>query len=172
MVSIHERPAEVEERLVPGHWEGDLVKGKANPAAIGVLVERTTRLTMLVKLENCTAETACRAFSRKLSRVPAILRRSLTYDQGKEMTNHEQLARSIKIRIYFADPHSPWQRGSCENTNGLIRQYFPKGMDLTPVSQRELARVERLLNTRPRKALDYATPLEAFTELSGVAFET
>lgn len=171
MVSIHERPAEVEERLVPGHWEGDLVKGKAKPAAIGVLVERTSRLTLLVKMEDSTAETACRAFSRKLARVPAVLRKSLTYDQGKEMTNHEQLAQSIKIRIYFADPHSPWQRGSCENTNGLIRQYFPKGKDLTRVTQQELNRTAYLLNTRPRKALGFATPLEAFTELSGVAFK-
>ena len=172
MVSIHKRPAEVEERLVPGHWEGDLVKGKANPAAIGTLVERTTRLVLLVKMEDSTAETAYRAFSRKLARVPAVLRKTLTYDQGKEMADHEQLAKAVTIRIYFADPHSPWQRGLSENTNGLIRQYFPKGTDLTPVTQRDLNRVAYLLNTRPRKILGFATPLEAFDELSSVAFGT
>ena len=172
MVSIHERPEEVMARQVPGHWEGDLVKGTNNQAAIGTLVERTTRLTLLVKMDGCSAETARRGFARKFRYVPEILRKSLTYDRGKEMTEHEQLTRQIKIKVYFADPHSPWQRGLNENTNGLIRQYFPKGTDLTPVTQRELNFVANRLNTRPRRSLDWATPLEAWEELLGGAIRT
>ncbi len=172
MVSIHERPEEVMARQVPGHWEGDLVKGTNNQAAIGTLVERTTRLVLLVKMDGCTAETARKGFARKFRHVPEILRKSLTYDRGKEMTEHEELTRQVKIQVYFADPHSPWQRGLNENTNGLIRQYFPKGTDLTPVTQRELNFVANRLNTRPRRSLDCATPLEAWEELLGDAIGT
>jgi len=169
MVSIHDRPAEVETRQVPGHWEGDLIKGTVSGGAVGTLVERQTRLLLLVKLADCTAETAYRAFSRKLLRVPAPLRRTLTYDRGKEMSEHERLSQSVSIRVFFADPYSPRQRGTNENTNGLIRQYLPKGMDLSRVSQRELNRIAQEMNTRPRKALGYATPLEAYDELGRVA---
>lgn len=165
MVSIHDRPAEVEGRQVPGHWEGDLIKGTNQKAAIGTLVERTTRLTLLVKLDGLTADDARRAFARKLRRVPAVFRKSLTYDQGKEMSNHEQLAKQVKIDIYFCDPRSPWQRATCENTNGLIRQYFPKGMDLVPVTQRQLNFVAHRLNGRPREGLGGACPYEAWEEL-------
>jgi IS30 family transposase len=165
MVSIHDRPAEVESRRVPGHWEGDLVKGTNQKAAIGTLVERTTRLTLLVKLDGLTADDACRAFAKKLRRVPAVFRKSLTYDRGKEMTDHERLAKQLKINVYFADPRSPWQRATCENTNGLIRQYFPRGTDLVPVTQRDLNFVARRLNTRPRQGLGGMTPYEAWDKL-------
>lgn len=169
MISIHDRPAEIDDRQVPGHWEGDLIVCKASSAAIGTLVERVTRLVIMVKMEDSTAETAQRNFARKLRRIPADLRRSLTYDRGREMSQHEKLAQSIGIKVYFTDPHSPWQRGLNENTNGLIRQYYPKGTDLTPVTQRDLNRVAELLNTRPRKTLGYQTPLEAYEELARVA---
>jgi len=169
MVSIHDRPPEVETRLVPGHWEGDLIKGTVSGGAVGTLVERQTRLLLLVKLDDCTARTTCRAFTKKLRRVPAPMRKTMTYDRGKEMSDHEQLSRAVSIKVYFADPYSPWQRGTNENTNGLLRQYLPKGMDLSSVSQRELNRIAHKLNTRPRKALDFATPLEAYEELGRVA---
>lgn len=169
MVSIHERPEEVETRQVPGHWEGDLIQGTASGGVVGTLVERQTRLLLLVKLNDCKAETAYRGFSRKLARVPAPLRKTLTYDRGKEMSQHERLSRTVSIKVYFADPYSPWQRGTNENTNGLLRQYLPKGMDLSSVSQRELNRIAQELNTRPRKTLDWSTPLEAYVELGRVA---
>ncbi len=169
MVSIHDRPAEVETRQVPGHWEGDLIKGTISGGAVGTLVERQTRLLLLVKLDDCSAQTTCRAFSRKLRRVPAPMRKTLTYDRGKEMSDHERLSQAVSIKVYFADPYSPWQRGTNENTNGLIRQYLPKGMDLSDVSQRELNRIAHELNTRPRKTLDWSTPLEAYEELGRVA---
>lgn len=171
MVSIHDRPVEVETRSVPGHWEGDLIKGTVSGGAVGTIVERKTRLTLLVKLSDCTAPTTYRGFKRKLQRVPAPLRKTLTYDRGKEMSEHEQLSQAVSIKVYFADPYSPWQRGTNENTNGLLRQYLPKGMDLSTVSQRELNKIAHSLNTRPRKALDYATPLEAYEELGRVALE-
>ncbi len=142
-------------------------------AAIGTLVERTTRLTLLVKLNGLTADDARRAFARKLRGVPSVFRKSLTYDRGKEMSDHQQLAKQLKIDIYFCDPRSPWQRATCENTNGLLRQYFPRGMDLVPVTQRQLNFVERRLNNRPREGLDGASPYEAWDELyRGVASET
>lgn len=172
LVSIHERPAEVEARRVPGHWEGDLLKGSRSPAAVGTLVERRTRLVRLTKLPDSTAGSAGAGFARKFSRVPAGLRRTLTYDRGKEMARHEELTARVKIRVYFADPHSPWQRGTNENTNGLLRQYLPKGMDLSTVTARELNRIAWLLNTRPRKTLGWDTPLEAFAKLTGVALTT
>ena len=171
-ISIHDRPADVETRQVPGHWEGDLIKGTISGGAVGTLVERQTRHLLLVKLDDCRAETAYRAFSRKLGRVPAAMRKSLTYDRGREMSEHERLSQAVSIKVYFADPYSPWQRGTNENTNGLIRQYLPKGMDLSGVSQRELNRIAHELNTRPRKTLDWSTPLEAYEELGRVALES
>jgi IS30 family transposase len=164
MVSIHERPADVRDRRVPGHWEGDLIQSGRTKPAVGVLVERTSRLVLLVRLDSSTAADAEKGFARKLRRVPTILRKSLTYDRGKEMSNHESLAQKVDIKIYFADPHSPWQRATCENTNGLIRQYFPKSTDFTHVTQRELNVVAQRLNTRPRKGHNWATPLEVYEE--------
>jgi len=165
MVSIHDRPEEVRDRRVPGHWEGDLIQSSRTKPAIGVLVERTSRLVLMVKLDSAAAADAERGFARKFRRVPAIVRKSLTYDRGKEMSNHESLARKVNIKVYFADPHSPWQRGTCENTNGLIRQYFPKSTDFTQVTQRDLNVVAQRLNTRPRKGHDWATPLEVYEDL-------
>lgn len=165
MTPIAARPAEVASRTVPGHWEGDLLKGARNGSAVGSLVERTTRLVILARLDGTDAVRARQGFTRKLTRVPAPLRKTLTYDRGKEMAEHERLAQRLAIQVYFADPHSPWQRGTNENTNGLLRQYLPKGMDLSGYTQRELNAIAHRLNTRPRKCLNFATPLEAFTQL-------
>jgi IS30 family transposase len=163
MVSIHDRPPEIEERLVPGHWEGDLIKGTANRSAVGTLVERTTLFTVLSKMENATAEAALNGFSHVLNRIEAQTRLSLTYDQGKEMTTHQQLTAATGVKVYFADPHSPWQRGLNENTNGLLRQYLPKGSDLSQHTQDELDAIAWKLNTRPRKSLGFKCPAELFT---------
>lgn|SRR5512138_24209 len=168
MVSIEDRPPEVATRQVPGHWEGDLLKGKGR-AVIGVLVERKTRLLKLVKLPDATAETARRGFERRFVKVPAALRKTLTYDQGKEMAAHETLAARLKIRVFFAHPHSPWERGTCENTNGLLRQFLPHGMDFAQLTSSELKKIEYLMNTRPRKTLNWANPEEAYQESLGVA---
>ena len=165
MISIAARPAEVAARTVPGHWEGDLLKGARNGSAVGTLVERTTRLVILARMDGTDAGSACEGFTRKLRHVPAPLRKTLTYDRGKEMAEHERLAQRLAIQIFFADPHSPWQRGTNENTNGLLRQYLPKGTDLSGYTQRELNAIAHRLNTRPRKCLDFATPLEVFTQL-------
>jgi len=165
MTPIAERPAEVATRTVPGHWEGDLIKGARNGSAVGTLVERTTRLVLLARTEGTDARSACLGFMKKLRHVPAPLRKTLTYDRGKEMAEHERLAERLAIRIFFADPYSPWQRGTNENTNGLVRQYLPKGTDLSGYTQRELNAIAHRLNTRPRKCLNFATPLEVFTHL-------
>ncbi len=165
MTSIAERPAEVATRTVPGHWEGDLIKGARNGSAVGTLVERTTRLVLLARMEGTDAKSACLGFMKKLRHVPAPLRKTLTYDRGKEMAEHERLAQRLTIRIFFADPYSPWQRGTNENTNGLLRQYLPKGTDLSDYTQRELNAIAHRLNTRPRKCLNFATPLEVYTQL-------
>ena len=162
MVSIHERPAEIEERLVPGHWEGDTIKGKYNRSAVGTLVERSTLFTLLAKMDDPGADAAVAGFSRALGRVDAQLRLSMTYDRGKEMAKHEQLTATTGIKIYFADPHAPWQRGTNENTNGLIRQYLPKGEDLSHYSQEQLDQFAWLLNSRPRKSLGWKCPAELF----------
>jgi len=156
------RPPEVETRRIPGHWEGDLIKGRANRSAVGTLVERTTRLVMLARLPALDSHSVCSGFARRLQRVPQPLRKSLTYDQGREMARHELLRRRLKLQTYFADPHSPWQRGSNENTNGLLRQYLPKNADLARLSQRDLNAIGSLLNNRPRKTLDWMTPNEAW----------
>lgn len=165
MTPIAERPADVATRTVPGHWEGDLLKGARNGSAVGTLVERTTRLVILARMTGTDARSAREGFTKKLRHVPAPLRNTLTYDRGKEMAEHERLAQRLAIRVFFADPYSPWQRGTNENTNGLLRQYLPKGTDLSGYTQRELNAIAHRLNTRPRKCLHFATPLEVFTQL-------
>jgi IS30 family transposase len=162
MTSIHERPAEVASREIPGHWEGDLIKGAGNRSAVGTLVERTSRYVILARMDGTGADAALEAFSRKFRHVPACVRKTLTYDQGKEMARHAELARRVSIQVYFAEPHSPWQRPSNENANGLIREYLPKGMDLSQVSQADLNVIARRLNHRPRKVLGFDTPAEVF----------
>lgn len=163
MVSIRDRPPEVEERLIPGHWEGDLIKGAYNRSAVGTLVERTTLFTVLSKMKDASAESALSGFSHVLNRIEAQTRLSMTYDQGREMTAHQQLTAATGVKVYFADPHSPWQRGINENTNGLLRQYLPKGSDLSKFTQRELDAIAWKLNTRPRKSLGFKCPAELFT---------
>ncbi len=163
MLSIHDRPPEVEERLIPGHWEGDLIKGAGNRSAIGTLVERTTLFTVLSRMADASAESALCGFSRVLHRIEAQKRLSLTYDQGREMAAHQRLTEATGVKVYFADPHSPWQRGINENTNGLLRQYLPKGSDLSGFTQTELDAIAWQLNTRPRKSLGFQCPAELFT---------
>ncbi len=164
MVSIHVRPPEVDDRVMPGHWEGDFIKGAGNKSSVGVLVERTSRLVLLAKMDDATAASALAGFSAKLNSIAAPLRKSFTYDQGKEMSRHVDLAAQTGVKVYFCDPHSPWQRGTCENTNGLIRQYLPKGADLSVFSQYELDGIADSLNTRPRATHDWHTPLEVFAQ--------
>lgn len=164
LVSIEERPKEVEDRIVPGHWEGDLIIGKGGHSAIGTLVERTTRALILVPLRSKGADHVANAFARELRYLPQQFKLTLTYDRGSEMARHRLFSKKAKMRVYFADPHSPWQRGTNENTNGLIRRYFPKGSELA-VSRKEIKHVQDLLNGRPRKTLDYRTPYEAFSQL-------
>jgi transposase, IS30 family len=165
MLSIEERPAEVAARTVPGHWEGDLLLGKYNQSALGTLVERTTRTTLLVPLKAKDARSVRAAYAHALRRFPKRFTQSLTYDQGKEMSEHKQFTQDTGILVYFAHPGAPWERGTNENTNGLIRQFFPKGTEFDKVPVREVRRVERLLNGRPRKVLDYQTPEEALHAL-------
>jgi len=164
MVSIHVRPPQANDRLLPGHWEGDLIKGSANRSAVGTLVCRKTLFVMLVKMDGATAVDALRGYEQAFSPLDEALRQTLTYDQGKEMALHKKLAQSTGLKIYFADPHSPWQRGINENTNGLIRQYLPKGIDLSVYTQRQLDHIAWSLNTRPRKTLGFKTPAEVLFE--------
>ena len=163
MVSIHDRPPEIDERLVPGHWEGDLIKGAHNRSAVGTLVERTTLFTVLAQMNDASTATAVKSFGQVLNRIEAQKRLSMTYDQGREMSAHGQLTEATGVKVYFADPHSPWQRGINENTNGLLRQYLPKGCDLSGFTQEDLDAIAWQLNTRPRKSLGFKCPAELFT---------
>jgi IS30 family transposase len=165
MVLISDRPAEVEDRAVPGHWEGDLLMGKQSKSAIATLVERQTRFVMLVKVEAQTAEAVRTALARQLLTLPEQLRRTITWDRGWEMSEHVKFTVATGVQVYFCDPRSPWQRGSNENTNGLLRQYFPRGTDLSVFSQTELDDVARELNDRPRQTLGWLKPCEVFAKV-------
>ena len=162
-VSIRERPAEVEDRAVPGHWEGDLICG-SNNSQIATLVERHTRYVMLVRTPSKDTKTVINALIKQAHKLPRELYKSLTWDHGKEMADHQRFSLDTGIKVYFCDPQSPWQRGSNENTNGLLRQYFPKGMDLSNIHQNRLNAVARRLNERPRETLQFRTPAERFSQ--------
>lgn len=164
-VRIDERPLEVLGREIPGHWEGDLILGKDRASAIGTLNERTTRTVILVHLKNRDSESVRKAFEREFKSIPRQMKKSLTYDNGSEMAQHKLFTKNTKIQVYFTHPYSPWERPTNENSNGLIRDYFPKGTDFTTISKRELKRVQDELNERPRKVLDMCTPKEVFEKL-------
>jgi IS30 family transposase len=166
MVMISDRPAEIEDRAVPGHWEGDLLCGAQNRSAIVTLVERHTRYVLLAEIgRDRSSPAVCDAIAEKITTLPAHLARSLTWDQGREMAGHAEFSIKTGLPVYFCDPHSPWQRGSNENTNGLLRQYFPKGTDLAIYDQAELDRVAIELNSRPRQTLGWRTPADKLNEL-------
>jgi IS30 family transposase len=162
---IAARPEEAGKRLVPGHWEGDLIKGASNRSAVATLVERTSRFVLIGRMEGLDALSAQQCFERLFNDVPKNLRKTLTYDRGTEMASHRTLTARTGVKVFFADPYAPWQRGSNENANGLIRQYLPKGTDLAIHSQAGLDRIADLLNNRPRQVLDFKTPLEVMEEL-------
>ena len=162
-VSIRERPAEVEDRAVPGHWEGDLLCG-SNTSQIATLVERHTRYVMLARVKSKDTETVINALIRQAHKLPRELYKSLTWDRGKEMADHKRFSLATEVDVYFCDPQQPWQRGSNENTNGLLRQYFPKGMDLSNIHQNRLNAVARQLNETPRETLQFYSPAEKFSE--------
>jgi len=163
--SITERPIEVADRIIPGHWEGDLIIGKDNQSAIGTLVERTTRMTFLVKLKNQDAITIRKAYAKQFKSLPNGLRKTLTYDRGSEMAQHKLFTKETDMNVYFCHPKSPWERGTNENTNGLLRQYFPRGTDLNKYSAHQIKLIQDEFNDRPRKALDWYSPHECFSKL-------
>jgi IS30 family transposase len=162
-VSIRERPADVEDRAVPGHWEGDLLFGSGN-RQIATLVERSTRYVMLVKVDRKDTKTVVDALIEHARQLPNQLYQSLTWDRGKELADHRRFTLATDVQVYFCDPQSPWQRGSNENTNGLLRQYFPKGIDVSGFTQAQLDEVARRLNERPRKTLNFETPIERYRQ--------
>ncbi|QIE29930.1 IS30 family transposase ISHar5 (plasmid) [Caballeronia sp. SBC1] len=163
-----DRPAEVEDRAVPGHWEGDLISGSHN-SHIATLVERQSRFVMLVKVNGKDTLSVVSALSKQMKKLPKELRQTLTWDRGRELASHKDFTIATDIAVYFCDPRSPWQRGSNENTNGLLRQYFPKGTRLDGYSQSELTKVARCLNERSRKTLDFMTPASKLVQIMGVA---
>jgi IS30 family transposase len=166
MVLISDRPAEIEDRAVPGHWEGDLILGRLGQSAIATLVERQTRYVMLLAVgRDKTSSHVCSLIAKKIKTLPKNLAVSLTWDRGKELAGHQKFSVATGVQVYFCDPRSPWQRGSNENTNGLLRQYFPKGSDLAAHSQRRLDRVAQMLNDRPRQTLEWMKPSEKLAEL-------
>lgn len=165
IVSIEDRPEEVKSRTIAGHWEGDLIIGKLRASGMGTIVERTSRKLILVPLKQKDHDTVAKNFSKELNKIPEKLRKTMTYDRGSEMSSHEKITANTKIKIFFAHSKSPWERPTNENTNSLIRQFFPKGTDLSVVSYQEAKRVEKLLNQRPRKTLNWKTPDEVFAEL-------
>lgn len=164
-VPLSERPPEADSREVPGHWEGDFIKGARNASAIGTALERTSRLTLLTQMNGCTATHALAGFTRRFNGVIPELRQSFTYDRGSEMARHLELTEATGMPVFFCDPRSPWQRGSNENANGLVRQFLPKGIDLSSVTPQRLAYIEAMLNDRPRKILGFRTPREVYTEM-------
>lgn len=165
MLSIEERPEEVAERIIPGHWEGDLIVGKYKQSAMGTLVERTTRYVIMVPLKAKDAVSVRKAFAKEILTLPQELRKTLTYDQGKEMSEHKRFTMDTGMQVYFAHPGSPWERGTNENTNMLIRQYFPKGTDFRTITTRQIKDAQRELNGRPRKTLNWNKPDESLKEL-------
>ena len=164
-IRIDERPEEVIGREIPGHWEGDLILGKNRESAIGTLVERSTRNTILVHLKARDAKTVRKAFEKEFKQLPKLMKKSLTYDNGTEMAQHKLFTKNTKVQVYFTHPYSPWERPTNENTNGLLRDYFPKGTDLSSVTKKRLKQVQNELNERPRKVLDYHTPNEVFDKM-------
>lgn len=164
-VRIDERPVEVIGREIPGHWEGDLILGKDRASAIGTLVERSTRAVILVHLKARDSKTVRLAFQKKFNTLPSLMKKSMTYDNGVEMAQHKLFTKNTKVNVYFTHPYSPWERPTNENTNGLLRQYFPKGTDLSLISKDRLQFVQDELNERPRRTLNYRTPMEVFNEM-------
>ena len=165
LISIDQRPTEVEDRTIPGHWEGDLIIGQREGAALATLVERKTRMTFMMKVTKKDAKTVRRSLTNVFKKLPKELSKTLTYDRGREMAQHDLFTKRTKVQVYFTHPRSPWERGTNENTNGLIRQFFPKGTDFNNVSTWQIKRAQELLNTRPRKTLNWQTPQREFAKL-------